>query len=779
MRRNRPIDGLRMARLIAFGAGMWVSVLGRVPCCADSVIMKNGLVYRAVGTPDRDDTLVFIWDGLKKIVVRDSKIEKIDADNSFRTGERFELKQPMSVHGGLMPREVLSVQSEPWSDLGRRSFSYEGARLKRPIRMEQAIIEIGPHIVRYRGIDGFWLGQVETNQIPRKVVMSILGRVQQKNSGERERVIRFLMDVGWYTEAKQELDRIIRDFPQSDFKERAASARAFIVQAEATQRRAEIDAARKAQQFRRVANLLNSFKDKDIGTELLIEVRDIQHRLEQERAADRAMALELRKLSGSLPSAARGFWKEPLAEVEKALAEAPDAIRGRMAAWRKAKAAGGARDEVQFALAMSGYIVGNEMAVFNLKDAETLWKARGLVREYLVGEDPTARSAQAGSIANLAWPIAPDSAEPIHDLELLTKIAQLMPPPRQDDQAEPEKTITRRVAQDENAEPTLYALRLPPEYHPLRSYPALVVLHSGDGPVKAIDQWKDEAARRGYILIAPEYCLAGENPEYRYTPSEHAAVELALRDARKRYSIDSDRVYVAGQLTGGNMAWDYGLAHPDLFAGVVVISGFPAKYVPRYLAHHARLPLFIVLGDLAPASNEVIYNNYVKPLILKTWDVTYVEYYRRGLEEFPEEIPTALDWMDRHRRDPFPKTFEAFSARASDDRFYGVVVRQFSAGRITAPEAAEILGQNLNPATIRMKSSSLSNLISLDVKGIERLDVWLSPKMIDFKRKPEIRINSPRSLVRQKVKPDVEAMLEDLRVRGDRQQIYWYRVTAG
>jgi hypothetical protein len=51
--------------------------------------------------------------------------------------------------------------------------------------------------------------------------------------------------------------------------------------------------------------------------------------------------------------------------------------------------------------------------------------------------------------------------------------------------------------------------------------------------------------------------------------------------------------------------------------------------------------------------------------------------------------------------------------------------------------------------------------------------------MIDFKRKPDIRING-RSLARQgKVKPDVESMLEDLRLRGDRQQIYWYRFTAG
>jgi pimeloyl-ACP methyl ester carboxylesterase len=396
-----------------------------------------------------------------------------------------------------------------------------------------------------------------------------------------------------------------------------------------------------------------------------------------------------------------------------------------------------------------------------------------------VGKDPAGRSSEADTIAGLGWPVAPDTPEPIHALELLTRIAQLMPPPLHHDPVETEKTITHRVADDKNAEPTEYAIWLPPEYHPLRTYPALVVLHSGDGPARAIDGWKAEASRRGYILMAPQYNLAGHGPEYRYTPSEHAAVELALRDARKRYAIDSDRVFVAGQLTGANMSWDYGLAHPDLFAGVIVISGFPAKYVPRYLPHHERLPLFIVLGELAPASNEVVFNNYVKPLILKTWDVTYVEYYRRGLEEFPEEIPSAFDWMDRRRREAFPKSFEAFSARPSDDRFYGVVIREFGPGRVTAPDAVEILGQNLSPATIKMKSSKLSNLINLDIKGVKRLDVWLSPKLFDFKRKPEIRING-RSLARQaKVKPDVESMLEDLRLRGDRQQIYWYRFSAG
>ncbi len=41
-----------------------------------------------------------------------------------------------------------------------------------------------------------------------------------------------------------------------------------------------------------------------------------------------------------------------------------------------------------------------------------------------------------------------------------------------------------------------------------------------------------------------------------------------------------------------------------------------------------------------------------------------------------------------------------------------------------------------------MSSSSLSNLIKLDVKGMRSFDLWLSPKArFNFKRKPEIRLN--------------------------------------
>jgi len=768
--RNRP---LRLAALLLAALASVPAVAAR----ADSVVMKNGQTFETIRPPDRDNTLMFLWDGLKKIVVRDSKVQRVIPGGTLGTGEKFSLVQPMTVHAGAMPKDVLGVIAEPWNEKGRRQFQYFGSTGGRPVSMEQAINEIDQNSVRYRGVDGFWKGRIAISQVPRSVILGLLHKVDPKNESERERVARFLMGAGWYAEAREELDRLVKDFPDDELKSRAAGARQFITQAEATQRRSEIDVRRRAQQFKAVEALLKTFADNEISTDLQVQARDIQRRLDDQRAADLAADADLLRLGLKLSPQVKQQWKARLAEVHKALREAPDAVRDRLAAWRKARAEGSPNDETQLALAMSGYVAGIENASTSLDAADAFWQARDQITAYLSSEDAATREDALAHLENLEWPEDDPDAPGMVRLALSERIIQLMPPPLHRDEPSASEEPIHNVVEVDDSIPTEYLAKLPPEYHPLRSYPAVVVLHSGTGPKSAMESWEAEAARRGYIVIAPEYGAPGQPSPYRYTPGEHAAIELAVRDARKRYAIDGDRVFLAGQLEGGNMAWDFGLGHPDLFAGIIVVSGFPAKYVPKYLGHHERLPLLCVLGDLAPAANEVIFGNFVKPMIVKARDVIYIEFNRRGLEEFPEEMTTYFDWMDRRTREAVPKEFEASTARVCDDRWNGVVVKGFADGRTTSPEAADPLGRNLNPATIKLKTSSLSNLVDLQVAGITQLDVWLSPKLVDFKRKLEVRVNG-KALFKGRPILEFQPMLEDLRLRGDRQQIYWVKVSS-
>ncbi len=734
------------------------------PASADTVVLKNGTIYR--GTVDKDNTLVFVNDNLKRIIFYNSKIQKVVSDPGFGNFERFALVQPLEVHTGVQPPAAVAIRATPWDSKGRRAFRYMNAR-QQTVEMQQAINELGPRLTKFRGIDGFWQGQVATSEVPRPVVTGLLARVDQANEDERLKIARWLLQAGWYPETRGALDGLDRDFPH--LKGNVADVRQAVADLEARDVLDDVALRRRAMQPEGVSRLLRGLPTEGLAKDILDEVRAQIKKDDDRGVADRLLADSLRDLAEKLPEGERKAWRSRLAEVLEGLAKAPDAARPRLEAVARAEAA--ATAEARFALAMTGWIVGNESATDNLKGADDLWRAREILGKYLASRDDSARSSLIGDLEKVRG----------LDLDAVARVVPRVAPPLRDKDESREKAgevRIHRVADDENPEPSEYAVLLPPEYHPLRSYPAVVALHDGRGPRSAIDWIAAEASKRGYIVVAPEYNSPGKGKAYRYSSSEQAAAILSLRDARKRYSIDSDRVFLAGQLEGANMAWDFGLGHPDLFAGVVSISGFPARYAYKYKNQVDKLPLYVALGELAPAARELIFDQFVKPMIEDVQDVTYVDYLKRGLEELPEEVPSFFDWMDKRRRDPTPKAFEVATAREGDDRFYGVIIRELAPGRATAPEAADPLGKNLRPATLKMRSSAQANSITLTTSGIARLDVWVSPKLIDFKRKLTIQLNG-RPFYSGLVKQDFAPMLEDLRIRGDRQQLYYFKAMQG
>ena len=98
-----------------------------------------------------------------------------------------------------------------------------------------------------------------------------------------------------------------------------------------------------------------------------------------------------------------------------------------------------------------------------------------------------------------------------------------------------------------------------------------------------------QATRHGYIVIAPVWTVEHQK-QYGYSAHEHAAVLNSLRDACRRFSIDTDRVFLSGHSMGGDAAWDIGLAHPDLWAGVIPIVAQSDRYCALYWENAATCP---------------------------------------------------------------------------------------------------------------------------------------------------------------------------------------------
>ena len=98
-------------------------------------------------------------------------------------------------------------------------------------------------------------------------------------------------------------------------------------------------------------------------------------------------------------------------------------------------------------------------------------------------------------------------------------------------------------------------------------------------------------------MIAPDYAPANQ-AEYDYDSATHHHVLSAMNDARRRFTIDSDRIYLTGHGMGADAAFDLGFSHPDEFAGVIPICGIMDHYCKFYRENAVGSAWYVIGGEL-------------------------------------------------------------------------------------------------------------------------------------------------------------------------------------
>jgi predicted esterase len=335
------------------------------------------------------------------------------------------------------------------------------------------------------------------------------------------------------------------------------------------------------------------------------------------------------------------------------------------------------------------------------------------------------------------------------------------------------------------AEPEcIYYLQLPPEYDPHRRYPCVITLNgTGTTPLQQIDWWAGEyaeqagmrqgqAARRGYFVLAPQW-LKPHQSEYEYSSREHAVVLSCLRDALRRTSIDTDRVFLSGHSIGGTAAWDIGTSHPDLWAGVIPIVARGDRYINRYTENARGMSFYFVGGEKDGGwlnDNGVEFDRYLRRA---GYDVTIVQYLGRGHEHFQDEVQRIFDWMDlsARRRQFFPREVEVETLRPWDNFFWWLELADFPADSMVLPaQWPPPRGARAIQTSARILENNRIHVRS----GAQTATIWLAPQHISFDRRITVTINGRDN--REEVQPDVEVILEDVRTRADRQNPFWARV---
>ncbi len=719
--------------------------------------------------------ILLVDDGLRRTYVGKIDIRQIlEQDEGKQV--KIRLWQNVANRGGGVGRVGRKIQISPFDSFGRRI--YEMQSTEGPLAIVQGITEITPTYVRIQGLMGVrrpivWDMRMATSSIPSARLSAILHQVVPSDDYEaRLQIVQLYLQAERYPEARKELEGVLADFPER--KELENNIRQ-LRQLGAKSILKEIELRRKAGQHQLVEQLLRRFPAEEVAGETLQQVREILFDYEK-RAARKTkfldrLAVQTEKIKDPIH---QQMAKEFLAEVTEDLSYSTLA---RAASFLQLEDDDSLSAEQKVALAMSGWLLGSTEAIDRFAIAVSLMEVRDNVVAYLREPQAAKRAALVAEIRDL------EGGTP----ERVAQILKLIKPPEKIDQPSHRGHGFFEMGVELPAPGGLvrYLVQLPPDYDPLRTYPTLVTLNGqGYSPELQLDYWaggpregagrRGQAMRQGYITIAVDWQIPHQI-NYAYTLREHQAVLGSVRDALRRFSIDTDRLFLTGHDIGGDAAWDIGLAHPDLWAGVIPFMARADRYCSRYRDNAKYVDWYFVAGELN--GGKIEHNSHELDLYLRPGiPATLVEYLGRGQEPYHDEIQRLFDWMNRRSRRAPPKEFECKSMRPWDSFFWWLELEGLPEKSMVPPNAWPPK-RGTRPAQLRGRLYQ-NNKIGVFCQA-EKTTVWLAPDFVDFDQPLTIELNNRKIGSRDRfIRPDISVILEDARTRGERQRPYWAKVSS-
>jgi pimeloyl-ACP methyl ester carboxylesterase/tetratricopeptide (TPR) repeat protein len=737
---------------------------------SSNTVAKEGVAARPIA---------FIDDGLRYTFVNQNLIQTEGARAAPL--QRIETGNASLKAGDGHPRiqAVLGALTvTPFDPFGRRVYVLNTAT--DPAEVIQGITELSAAYVRVEGLNSKqpyeWDMRLALNAVPPDRLREILiNHADPANPQSWLNIVALYSDARRYLEAREFLEKSIQKFPE--LENQRPKLKQFD-QLHANQMFEEVSLRAKAGQVRLAESLLRGFPLERLSLETKIKIETRLNEIVEYQNRIASTREFLRQDAAAISNPEEKIKLEPILQEIDSKLSVNNLVW--LADYLRLRDDATMTSDQRVAMAISGWLLGTGQSGDNLPVMISAWEARDLVRQYLQVDSAAARQSLLDRLK------AMEGGNPRIVAKMLGQLDPPLPLPEM-----PLKP-GRYVLEVPNSKDSLglvasYTLQLPPEYDPQRRYPCVVTLHGpfakpGDqldwwtGPYNAdFEMCIGEASRHGYIVIAPQWAAA-KQPQYNFTEDEHARVLRSLRDAMRRTSIDSDRVFLSGHQMGGDATWDMALAHPDIWAGAVLIGAYNEKYATQYSSNGRYLPFYFVVGSIEgnppPLSDK--YTGDQLDLMLKSsrYDCMLTVYQGRGRDHFQEELPRIFEWMNlsSHRRRPPPDEIDVSTARACDRIFWWLEIDELTGDNISNPYAFK-----------RERSKVDANRMPVTENGIrvssfsgKSCTLWLNPDIVDFSKKVKFSVKGKSKNL--DLLPDLQTILEDVRTRADRQHPYWAKV---
>lgn len=718
-------------------------------------------------------SITVIDSGLRRVFTNRGNVDRINEESTSL--EEFEIDQPIGARrtGPAGVGDIIFAQK--WNEFGRRVIRVRTGTGE-VHHLIQGITSITPLYYRVQTVKAShkslsnWEMRISTKSLSANTLSNLLRRQVRKDSpSDRLRIVTFYKQATRYYEAELELKKLVQDFPE--LAEERKSELKLLRQAWANQLVRKIRARVDVGQYPFAMKMIDKFPRANVATEISLTVNSIAEEIEKLDDKRKEQISSIEELIKKIKTTAK-LEADRETMVDAILEEITKDLNwhnlNRLAAFSAVTGIDSTPDEEKLSVAISGWLAGADGSIDNIEVAFSMFRVRELTIQYMKADLEATRMELLEQLKK----------EEANAPEYLSKIiANLLPFHDQGKEvADTTGMFEVEIPTEQGQTPVKYWVQLPPDYNPYRRYPVVMTLNgTRTSEIQQIDWWcgdyvpqlqsrGGEASRRGYIVIAPQWKKENEFV-YKYGGRNHAAVLSTLRDAMTRYSIDSDKVFLSGHSMGGDAAWDIGLAHPDLWAGVIPIVAKSAKYVSLYWENARKnVPFYFVHGEkdhLRSEKNSMDWNRHLR---LYGFDTMVVEYQGRVHEHFLEDIENICDWIDVQKRNFFPQDFECAAMRPWDKDFWWLEIADQPAPSMLLPEVFDL--RKKSPCRVKSEVNRVRNSLTLQ-SGADTVTVWLSQELLDLNTK--IRINGRTG----NVKPDPKVLIEDARTRRDFQHPFW------
>ena len=646
----------------------------------------------------------------------------------------------------------------PFDEFGRRRLKISTP--KKAMDVFQSITEVYPDHVLVESTNCNWKFGLPLKTIPVETLEPMLKKqIKRDDAVARFALVRFYTQAEHFPQAFGELDAIQKDIPER--KELVDKSREEVMNYFGDRILRRLERRKRAGQFEVAESFAKKLLTQPLTGAVMQKVKSTVQEFEQAHQTIEQVKLLLSNWQAKINDEEIEAKLQPLrSEINEQLSIG---TLPRLDAFIKAESDKQYDAAQRLGLAYSGWVLGSANATPDLTQTLRIWEARNVAIDALRSDD---LGVQAEKLELLR------SIESVSPQTVLNLVAQL--PPILD--ASDIKPGTIHQVETAANDQIRYSVALPAEYSPLHSYPLLIVLRARNRTnEQALQAWAgdvqdpDLGSQRGYIVIAPDYADRNQ-AEHTYGTPAHQYVLDCLVDARKRFAVDSNRVFLTGHGMGADAAFDIGLAHPDEFAGVLPIGGNAAHYCIYTWVNGSHTAWYVVgkgydVKETRDASSNMVFDNML--VRGPRFDFTLVEYLGRNGENLFDEFAKLFDWMDNHVRRPLPKEFEVRSLRKGDNRFFWVTATGLPRDYILPAPAGS--AQRVIPMEIDARITPGNSLI---VKSAAAgFTVRLTPELIDFDKKVVLKLGSQAKSENIYLKPDAGVVIDELRQRGDRNRL--------